>query len=81
MDHIIKGLRDLCVQHLEGNVTVENVMDILITGSDTHQHRLIKAAFEFAFKKRGMVKPSDWDDNINKNSFMKALEDILFGSE
>ena len=65
----VRGLINYCVKFLEENLSLENVLDVLVSSHLTNQKRLFNAAAQFTIENRGLlVKTEKWKEVLENNT-------------
>ena len=57
--YMVRGLLDLCVKHLKSNLTLENVLDVLVMAERTNQKSLFDSASRFVRTNSGKLKKTN----------------------
>ena len=72
----VKSLVDICVKHLEKNLSMENALDVLVISHLINQKDLFESATNFFFESRGYLVETDfWKELMKTNQ--KLVNDVF----
>ena len=70
----VLGLLKLCVKHLKASLSIDNVLDILLSAHLTNQEDLFNTASIFVYENKGkLTKTMEWKEMMETNPKLIAI--------
>ena len=66
--YLVDGLKSLCIDHLESNLTIQNALDVLMVAFQIDENGLFDRAFQYICHNKGKLIGTDsWNEILREH--------------
>ena len=66
--YLVDGLKSLCIDHLESNLTLQNALDVMMVAFQIDENGLFDSAFQYVCDNKGQLIGTDsWNEIVREH--------------